>query len=223
MTSCCSNDRKRPHHCCYLANKVENIKCTPDIPYTLEWAGICFSKLPLSLFLEPTRAYTSNGISIGSAVLRQLVVVTSVVSVKYFNLFHSFWNISKPIKNKIYKQFNSFVKYCFFVLLLWKCLTAVFILLLYFYSRSIKKWYIVGAYWKQAWSVSVRVRSCACPDSCASAFQRDPICLLNYSTRIMNPHKQCHSLLGQKRIRGFLNDMRYINPRFTYLLTYLLL
>jgi len=25
-----------------------------------------------------------------------------------------------------------------------------------------------------------------------------------------------------RRIRGFLNDMRYINPRFTYLLTYLL-
>jgi len=24
------------------------------------------------------------------------------------------------------------------------------------------------------------------------------------------------------RIRGFLNDMRHINPRFTYLLTYLL-
>jgi len=23
-----------------------------------------------------------------------------------------------------------------------------------------------------------------------------------------------------QRIRGFLNDMRYINPRFTYLLTY---
>jgi len=25
---------------------------------------------------------------------------------------------------------------------------------------------------------------------------------------------------GLQRIRGFLNDMRYINPRFTYLLTY---
>jgi len=25
-----------------------------------------------------------------------------------------------------------------------------------------------------------------------------------------------------QRIRGFLNGMRYINPRFTYLLTYLL-
>jgi len=25
-----------------------------------------------------------------------------------------------------------------------------------------------------------------------------------------------------RRIRGFLNDMRYINSRFTYLLTYLL-
>ena len=28
--------------------------------------------------------------------------------------------------------------------------------------------------------------------------------------------------IGLQRIRGFLNDMRYINPRFTYLLTYLL-
>jgi len=27
--------------------------------------------------------------------------------------------------------------------------------------------------------------------------------------------------LADQRIRGFLNDMRYINPRFTYLLTYL--
>jgi len=32
-----------------------------------------------------------------------------------------------------------------------------------------------------------------------------------------------HSDRGRlKRIRGFLNDMRYINLRFTYLLTYLL-
>ena len=28
--------------------------------------------------------------------------------------------------------------------------------------------------------------------------------------------------MSHQRIRGFLNDMRYINPRFTYLLTYLL-
>ena len=28
--------------------------------------------------------------------------------------------------------------------------------------------------------------------------------------------------MNTKRFRGFLNGMRYINPRFTYLLTYLL-
>jgi len=28
--------------------------------------------------------------------------------------------------------------------------------------------------------------------------------------------------VSKRRSRGFLNDMRYINPRFTYLLTYLL-
>ena len=40
ITSCCSTDSERPHRCCcLLPNKVENINRTPEITYTLQWAG----------------------------------------------------------------------------------------------------------------------------------------------------------------------------------------
>jgi len=41
ITSCCSSDRERTHCCCHLPNKVENIDCKLNIPYTLP------PKLPL--------------------------------------------------------------------------------------------------------------------------------------------------------------------------------
>jgi len=40
-TSCCSTASERPHRCCHLPNKVENIDCMPNISYTLQWAEIC--------------------------------------------------------------------------------------------------------------------------------------------------------------------------------------
>ena len=46
-TSCRSTDSERPHRCCHLPNKVENIDRRRDIPYTLQWPGNapknCFS------------------------------------------------------------------------------------------------------------------------------------------------------------------------------------
>jgi len=49
MTSYCSTDTERPHRCCHLLNKVENIDHTPDSPCTLQWAGRCSLKLPTPL------------------------------------------------------------------------------------------------------------------------------------------------------------------------------
>ena len=37
-TSCCS---ERPHHCCRIPNKVENIEMHDDISYNLQLAGRC--------------------------------------------------------------------------------------------------------------------------------------------------------------------------------------
>ena len=55
--------------------------------YTLQWAGICPPKIALFLkntdpppnpwFLWPTRVHIPNGISIGSAILAQLMVFTN--------------------------------------------------------------------------------------------------------------------------------------------------
>jgi len=36
LTGCCSTDSERPHRCCHLPNKVENIDRKPDIPYTIQ-------------------------------------------------------------------------------------------------------------------------------------------------------------------------------------------
>jgi len=34
------------YSCCHLPNKVENIICMPDVPYTLQWAADVPPKLP---------------------------------------------------------------------------------------------------------------------------------------------------------------------------------
>ena len=47
--SCCSNDCEKTHCCSHLPNEVENIDRTPDILYTLQWAGRCPRKLLLPL------------------------------------------------------------------------------------------------------------------------------------------------------------------------------
>ena len=39
LSGCCSTDSNRPHDCCHLLNKAENIDRVPDIPYTLQRAG----------------------------------------------------------------------------------------------------------------------------------------------------------------------------------------
>ena len=38
---CWSTDSNRPHCCCHLSYKVEDISRTLDISYTLQWAGRC--------------------------------------------------------------------------------------------------------------------------------------------------------------------------------------
>ena len=50
ITSCCSNDSKRLHHCCHLLSMVEytEIECMPNISYTIQWARRRPAKLPLS-------------------------------------------------------------------------------------------------------------------------------------------------------------------------------
>jgi len=45
LTSCCSIDSTRPHRCCHLPSKVENVYRTPDVPYGYHGPP----KLPLSL------------------------------------------------------------------------------------------------------------------------------------------------------------------------------
>ena len=91
VTSCCNtdSDSRRLHRCCHLANQdeAENIICTPDIPYTLQWPGDVSEKLPLWLeepgphlhrpntwFLGPTRVHTPYGTTIGSSISVGLTV-----------------------------------------------------------------------------------------------------------------------------------------------------
>ena len=73
-----STDSERPHRCCHLPNKVENIDCTPDILYTLQLTGrsplqINFPyplmiRAPKMWLWGPTWVHTPNGTSIGSSV-----------------------------------------------------------------------------------------------------------------------------------------------------------
>jgi len=76
-------DSKHLHHCCHLSNKIENIDCRPDIPYTLQWAGRCppqncpfhwgvwaFTIVPLV-----SDVHIPNVISVGGAVVAQLTVM----------------------------------------------------------------------------------------------------------------------------------------------------
>ena len=59
-------------------NKVNNINCMPDIPYTLQWAGKCAPKLPpplggsglqrTSWFPGATQVCTPNNTLIGPAI-----------------------------------------------------------------------------------------------------------------------------------------------------------
>jgi len=48
-------------------------------------------------------------------------------------------------------------------------------------------------------------------------------CSITGTFRVSVPFYHCTQLRLTQRIRGLLNGMRYINPRFTYLLTYLLI
>jgi len=82
IKTCCSNDGERPHRCCRLPNKVENIDLIPYILNTLQWAGRCTPpKCPFwggkisqanTRFLVLTWVHIANGISIGSGVFAQL-------------------------------------------------------------------------------------------------------------------------------------------------------
>ena len=76
-------DSKHLHHCCHLSNKIENIDCRPDIPYTLQWAGRCppqncpfhwgvwaFTIVPLV-----SDVHIPNVISVGGAIVAQLTVM----------------------------------------------------------------------------------------------------------------------------------------------------
>ena len=83
---CCRTHPKRPHHCCHIPNKVENINHLPDIPYSLQWARHISPKLllprwmwapPNTLFLAVSRVRTPNDTSIGSAVSVVLMTVVT--------------------------------------------------------------------------------------------------------------------------------------------------
>ena len=98
MTSCHSTDYERPHHCCHLPNKVENIVCSQHMSihigyfYTVYWAGRCLpeknkccfflgrdpgSHLFSTRFLGPIWANILNGTSISWAVFVGLMIVNN--------------------------------------------------------------------------------------------------------------------------------------------------
>jgi len=52
-------DSERPNRCCHLPSKAENIDRTPNISYTLQWAGRCpptnlGNRRPNTWFIGPT-------------------------------------------------------------------------------------------------------------------------------------------------------------------------
>jgi len=57
VTSCCSIESERPHRCCHLPNKVENIDRTPDILYTLQWTGRCSKIVPSERIRAPSNIW----------------------------------------------------------------------------------------------------------------------------------------------------------------------
>jgi len=76
-------DSERPNRCCHLPSKAENIDRTPNISYTLQWAGRCPST---NLGNRPpqyvvhwshVRVCFSNGTSIGSSVFVGLMIMTN--------------------------------------------------------------------------------------------------------------------------------------------------
>jgi len=78
--SCCSSERERT--CCHLPNNVENIDRTPGISDTLQSpksaCSLEWSRPPSNTsFSGPTQVCIPNGISVGSAVLTQLTIMTN--------------------------------------------------------------------------------------------------------------------------------------------------
>ena len=85
QASRCSIDGEMTHRCCHLPNNVENIECTPDVPYAfsglrpvpqncpIPWG---FGPAPDTWFPGPTLVHTFTGTSIGSVVFAGLTVVT---------------------------------------------------------------------------------------------------------------------------------------------------
>ena len=85
-TSCRSTESKRPHRFCHLANNVENVGLTRDIPCILQWAGRLLPELSLLLCIGPpsctwfvrrTRTPPRTDILIGYGILVQFTVATN--------------------------------------------------------------------------------------------------------------------------------------------------
>jgi len=83
VTRCCSTDSEQPHHCCHPVNNFESHRIFPivnngpiDAPKIVSSSGGSGSP-PNTWLLGPNQVQAPNGISAGSAILAQLMVVTN--------------------------------------------------------------------------------------------------------------------------------------------------